>query len=200
MTLLEIIVGKEIELNEEPAHQSSLDRLGLMPDEELAEVAKTNETALSMLYRRHVDRISRYVARRITTECEAEDVTSQVFLAMVKGLPNYQTRDVPFIAWLYRLATNAIISWTRRQKFRKWIGFSTEPAARAIPPQDDAEELHFALQQVEEPFQRTLVLHYIEQLPVSTVAQVLGVAEGTVKTRLMRGRCMLRDILESRRD
>ncbi len=55
-----------------------------------------------------------------------------------------------------------------------------------------------ALLQVPEPFQRVLVLHYIEQLPVTTVAQILGVPEGTIKSRLTRGRCILKQVLDSR--
>jgi RNA polymerase sigma-70 factor (ECF subfamily) len=169
-----------------------------MLDEELAELAKTDELALANLYRRHIDRIARYVARRITPQHEAEDVTAQIFLSMVRGLPTWKPSNAPFIAWLFRLATNAIISWNRRQRLRRWIGLSIEPTACQAAPQDDAEELHFALQQIPETYQRTLVLHYIEQLPVTTVAQVLGVAEGTVKSRLTRGRSMLKRIIESR--
>lgn len=192
--------GKEVELNKKPTIPNALNRLARKSDEELAELAKSDELAFSALYRRHVDRIARYVARRIATGHEVEDVTAQVFLAMVKGLPGWKPGDVPFIAWLYRLATNAIISWTRRQRLRRWIGLSSEPTAIPSPPQDDAEELHFALRQIPEPFQRTLILHYLEQLPVNTVAQILGVAEGTVKSRLTRGRSMLKRIIESRRD
>lgn len=109
---------------------------------------------------------------------EAEDEKAQVFLAMVKGLPGWIPSDVPFIAWFYRLATNAIISLTRRQRLRRWIGLSLEPTAIPSPPQDDAEELHPALRQILEPFQRTLILHYLEQLPVNTMAQILGNAGG----------------------
>lgn len=190
---------------EEPELDVKLDghedweRFSTMPDEELAERAKSDKQALANLYRRHVDRISRYVSRRISSQHEAEDVTAQVFLAMVRGLSSWSPSDVPFIAWLFRLATNAIVSWTRRQKFRRWIGLSSEPTV-CHRPRDDAEELHVALQSVPEPFQRTLVLHYIEQLSVITVAQVLGIAEGTVKSRLTRGRALLKQILESRQN
>lgn len=204
MKLIPITDPVEADLNhkpfnaEDPAIHAKLDPYLAMRDEELAVLAKSQELALSSLYRRHVDRIARYVSRQIPSRQDAEDVTAQVFLQMVRGLPRWMPSDVPFTAWLFRLATNAIISWIRRQRFRKWIGLSYEPMAIPDPPKDDVEELAFALQQVPEPYQRTLVLHYIEQLSVITVAQVLGVAEGTVKSRLTRGRTILKEILETR--
>ncbi len=179
-------------------HAIELDRLGALSDEELAELAKVDEAALSSLYRRYVDRIARYVGRRIMSRHEAEDVTAQVFLTMVRGLPKWKRSEAPFVAWIFRLATNAVISWTRKQKFRKWIGLEAEPTAAGGVSSDEVEELQMALLQVPEPFQRVLVLHYIEQLPVTTVAQILGVPEGTIKSRLTRGRCMLKQVLDSR--
>lgn len=173
------------------------DPLQELSDELLAEMARSSEQALSILYRRHVDRMARYVARHIRSRHDSEDVTSQVFLAMVRGLPKWKRNQVPFIAWLYRLATNAIYSWMRRQRFRKWIGLSNDPST-AIEPLDEIEEVVFALQQIPEPYQQTLTLYYLEQLSITTVAQVLGIAEGTVKSRLTRGRSLLKELLESR--
>jgi RNA polymerase sigma-70 factor, ECF subfamily len=188
----------DVETNVEPARSAESDPFGGLLDEELAVLAKTNALALASLYRRHVSRIAQYVARRVSPGHEAEDITAQVFLAMVRGLPKWSPTRAPFIAWLYRLAINAIISWTRRQRFRRWVGLGSDPTAREGKPMDDAEELHVALRQTPEPYQRTLILHYIEQLPVTTVAQVLGIAEGTVKSRLTRGRTLLKQILESK--
>lgn len=178
--------------------KTDIDRFALLSDEELAELAQLDEAALSSLYRRYVDRISRYVGRRIMSRHEAEDVTAQVFLSMVRGLRKWKRNEAPFIAWIYRLATNAVVSWSRRQKLRSWIGLGTEPAVDVGDASEEVEELQAALLKVPEPFQRALVLHYIEQLPVSTVTQTLGVAEGTVKSRLNRGRSMLKQILDSR--
>lgn len=178
--------------------RTEMDRFAALSDEELAELAQLDEAALSSLYRRYVDRIARYVGRRIMSRHEAEDVTAQVFLTMVRGLRKWKRNEAPFVAWIYRLATNAVISWSRRQKLRRWIGLESEPAAAVRDSAEDAEELQAALLNVPEPFQRVLVLHYIEQLPVSTVALTLGVAEGTIKSRLTRGRSMLKQILNSR--
>lgn len=178
--------------------RTDIDRFAALSDEELAELAQLDEAALSCLYRRYVDRIARYVGRRIMSRHEVEDVTAQVFLTMVRGLRKWKRNEAPFVAWIYRLATNAVISWSRRQKLRRWIGLESEPAAAVTDSAEDAEELQAALLNVPEPFQRVLVLHYIEQLSVSTVALTLGVAEGTIKSRLTRGRSMLKQILNSR--
>lgn len=188
----------EVVPNIEPANTTMCDPFSGLSDEELAGYAKTDGSAMANLYRRHFVRISRFVARRVSPGHEAEDVTAQVFLSMVRGLPKWSPTQSPFIAWLYRLAINAIISWSRRQRLRRWFGLSVDPLDRNSKPMDDAEELHVALRLTPEPYQRTLTLHYIEQLPVATVAQILGVAEGTVKSRLARGRTQLKRILESK--
>jgi RNA polymerase sigma-70 factor (ECF subfamily) len=199
MKLMRAGVNEEIvEISHFKSVERTVDPLFASSDETLAEMAKSNEQALTVLYRRHIDRIARYVAHHIRSKHDAEDVTSQVFMAMVRGLPKWKDKQVPFVAWLYRLATNAIYSWMRRQRFRKWIGLGSDPTTNAIVPQDDIEEVRFALQQLPEPFQQTLALHYLEQLSVTTVAQVLGIAEGTVKSRLTRGRALLKELLEKR--
>jgi RNA polymerase sigma-70 factor (ECF subfamily) len=192
--LMLITKSRKTELHEE----NVCDRFSTLTDDELAERAKSDESALAALYRRHVQRIARYISRRIRQQQEAEDVTSQVFMSMVRGLPKWQSGNAPFLAWLFRLATNAIISWSRRQKIRRWIGLSSEPTSNPVLPMDDVEELNLAMQQLREPYLSTIVLHYIEQLPVTMVAKVMGVSEGTVKSRLARGRTILKHIIESK--
>jgi RNA polymerase sigma-70 factor (ECF subfamily) len=167
-------------------------------DEDLAARAATDAEALATLYRRHFERIARYVGRRVMTTHEAEDVTAQAFLAMVRGLPKWRRTGVPVLAWLYRLATNSIVTWSRRRRLRKFFGLVTEPLDERTAPRDDAEELRHALTQIPEPFQTALTLHYLEELPVETVAAVMNAAAGTIKSRLARGRELLRQRLEPR--
>ncbi len=196
MKLLPIMETEKTNLHPETV----CDRFSSVPDDDLAELAKSDREALAALYRRHFERIARYVVRRIRHAEEAEDVTSQVFMSMVRGLPKWKSGGAPFTAWLFRLATNAIISWNRRQKIRRWIGLSIDPVSSILREMDDVEELMMAMQQLREPYLSTVMLHHIEQLPVTFVAKVMGVSEGTVKSRLARGRSLLKQIIESKQN
>ena len=161
----------------------------------LIERAKSDPQALGQLYRRHQPRISAYVARRVGDSHEAEDVVAEVFLAMVRHLPRYRSRDVPLKAWLYRVATNEINRRMRKRRVRIFLGIEKAPADAGAGSSDEAEEVRLVLSRLPARFQSVLSLHYLEQLSVDEVAEVLGCAVGTVKSRLARGRDMLRDRL-----
>ncbi|MBA3314004.1 MAG: RNA polymerase sigma factor [Planctomycetota bacterium] len=170
---------------------------------ELIEQAKSDPKALGLLYRRHQPRISAYVARRVGNSHEAEDIVAEVFLAMVRHLPRYRFSNAPLKAWLYRVATNEINRRLRKRRCRILLGIekaadgasaSSDEAESASS--DEAEEVRLALSRLPTRFQSVLTLHYLEQLSVEEVALVLGCAEGTVKSRMSRGREMMRDQVE----
>lgn len=164
-------------------------------ESELIEEAKANAEALALLYRRYQPRISAYVARRIGDAHEAEDIVADVFLAMVRHLPQYRQTDIPFTAWLYRIAINEINRRMRRRRIRMALGLEKVSATDRGALSDEAEEVRLVLSRLPLRFQSVLSLHYLEQMSVEEVAEVLGCASGTVKSRLARGRDMLRDRL-----
>src|SRR4029079_15275735 len=92
----------------------------LPTEAELVEAAKHDTDALSALYRLHHAAVSRHIVRRVGKLGTAEDLTADVFLAMVRYLPNYRVGETPFRAWLYRLATNRVNKWARWQRRRAW--------------------------------------------------------------------------------
>ena len=71
------------------------------------------ESAIEALYRTHYDTIFRYILLRLGSRPTAEDVTSQVFLGMVRGLGRYSDEGKPFVAWLYGIAQKQIAFFLR---------------------------------------------------------------------------------------
>jgi RNA polymerase sigma-70 factor (ECF subfamily) len=162
----------------------------------LIESAKRDPQALAQLYRQHYEAISRHVFRRVGRISVAEDLVADVFLAMVRYLPRYRVGTTPFRAWLYRLATNRVNRWARWERRRACRKLHDVPsAAEAGDRAQKADHVRSALLALPLSFQSVLSLHYLDEMSVREIAQVVGCAEGTVKSRLSRGRDLLRAIL-----
>lgn len=166
-------------------------------DLSLVERAKSDRAAMSMLYRSHYPRIAGYVRRRVGPGHDADDIIANVFLAMVKKLHKFKPARQSFAAWLYQIAINEIRQWARWRKIRRVFGFEQEPAGPQIKPVDDAEVVRTALWRLPRPHQDVVTLYYLQELSVTEVAEVLGIAPGTVKSRLNRGREMLKSLVSS---
>lgn len=165
----------------------------------LIEAAKREPEALAQLYRRYHPLIARHVLRRVGQPAVAEDIVADVFLAMVRYLPRYRMGRTPFRAWLYRIATNRINRWARWQRRRAWQQLKHDVPGKADDANDrhhEAAHVRAALLTLPVHFQSVLALHYLEELSVATIAEVLDCAEGTVKSRLARGRELLRKTLQ----
>ncbi|MGD8452908.1 MAG: RNA polymerase sigma factor [Phycisphaerae bacterium] len=172
-------------------------------DEErlLIEQAKRDRQAFARLYRRHYAAIAGYLYRRTGDVHATEDLTADVFLSVLRSLPRYRHRDVPFRSFLYRVATNAANRWARRQR-RRHQPLEEQAAPAGHTPADRAEAPELARQillGLPPRYQAVLALHYLEGLAVEEVAAVLGCRAGTVKSRLFRARGLLRARLEKRR-
>ena len=80
-----------------------------LPDERsLVERAKTDPGAFGELYDRYFHQMYRFVFSRMRDQTAAEDVTSEVFIKALKGIPRYQDTGRPFVAWLYQIAVNTV--------------------------------------------------------------------------------------------
>jgi RNA polymerase sigma-70 factor (ECF subfamily) len=155
-----------------------------------------------------VDRYQRLVAsvawRYGTGQLEIEDVVSEVFVKAFQNLHRFRPEHA-FSTWLYRLAVNHVIDHTRR---RRKDQLRAEMPTHLVDPTPDAAEgaesseranlVRSALQELKPHYRDVLFLVYVEGLKVDEVAGVLGLPQGTVKTRLMRGRDAMRRLLVSR--
>jgi RNA polymerase sigma-70 factor, ECF subfamily len=174
-----------------------------IPDERrLIEQARRDPAALSELYRIHFPAIHAYVVRRVGDKNDADDLTAEVFLTMVRSMWRFRWQGAPFRAWLYRIATNQVNRWASQK--RRHVTRQLEEALNkptAMNSEDllcDRELLHLALISLPSQFQAALSLYYLEEMSVREVGVVLGCSSGTVKSRLSRGREMLRRYFECR--
>ena len=169
---------------------TALSKLASDFDERLAvERAKSGDRdALGDLYSFYFPRVYRYVAGRVWSTEDAEDVTEEIFLRVVANLERYQWRGLPFGAWIFRIARNEVVSHARRQR-RRGV---PAPLSDAIP---DARQDHVAayeqgvtLELVREASARlpaaqrdVIAMRFGAGLSVAETARTLGKTENNVK-------------------
>jgi len=171
-------------------------------ERDLVERAKTDRRAFAELYRCHQRAIGGYIYRRIGDSHATEDLVADVFTIALQALPRYRQRGLPVRAWLYRIATNRVNRWVRRERYRRFkrLEMDCEDVGGASVDAGLAREhTRAALLDLAPKFQAVLALHYLEGLPIREVATAIGCRVGTVKSRLARGRDALRQRLQPRR-
>jgi len=120
---------------------------------------------------------------------EAEDLVQEAFVRASASGRRFLRVDNPE-AWLRRTAVNLY-----RNRWRKLRNFSRIrhhlETANDLPGLDEHLEVVDAMRRLSEAHREVLAMHYLADLPVAEIAATLGVPEGTVKSRLMRGRTAL---------
>src|SRR5437762_4113033 len=167
--------------------------------------SKGEAAAFGLLYDRHVDAIYRYVYYRVRDDAEAEDLTSDVFMRALKAMPRYEPRQA-FLAWLYRIARNAVIDKLRRGKRQVSFEDALEhPMPEHIIEPDTAlvarlegEALRIAMAKLTPLQQEVLVLRFIEGYSTSEISRIVGKREGTVRGIQFRAIGALRQMIPSR--
>jgi len=171
-------------------------------DQMLVSAAQQDTEAARRLFDKYYSEILGYIYHCTFDGTVAEDLTSNVFLAVFRHLGRFRWRQVPFRAWLYRVATNEVRMYWRRQKRIKTISLQPDDEYAAEPSAENslevAEEyrlLHKALLELRLKYRTVIILRYFESKTIAEICQITATKEGTVKAQLHRGRARLQDIL-----
>ncbi|GGS70356.1 RNA polymerase sigma factor [Nonomuraea spiralis] len=167
-----------------------------MTDELLVVRAQLGERAAiaELVHRWHTP--VRTYARRMLDAERADDVTQEIWVAVVRGLPRLRTPG-RFAPWLFTIARRAVTDRLRGEYARAESAGGPEPVTDdPVEAVVDRAGLISALSALPLPEREILVLHYLEDLPVEECAQICGIPAGTVKSRLSRARRLLRDHLK----
>ena len=167
--------------------------------------SKGESAAFGLLYDRHVTAVYRYVYYRVRDDAEAEDLTSDVFMRALRAMPRYEPRQA-FLAWLYRIARNAIIDRARRGKRQVPYEDALEhPSADQIvvpdeqlAAQSDNATLRGALAKLTPLQQEVIVLRFLEGYTTEEIARIVGKREGTIRGIQFRAMGALRLLIPSR--
>jgi RNA polymerase sigma factor (sigma-70 family) len=143
------------------------------------------------------------VAYRLTgNDADAQDLVQEVLLRVRRGLATYRPGSLE--AWLSRITTNAFLDETRRRKRRPSEPLPEDPdrvlaggedAATALAAATLSDEVQGALKALPDEYRAAVVLCDVVGLPYGEIADQLGVPVGTVRSRIHRGRALLRSAL-----
>jgi RNA polymerase sigma-70 factor (ECF subfamily) len=167
-------------------------------------ILRGDEDGFAVLVARYQSLVASVAWRYGIRGADVEDLVSEVFVKVFRQLHRYREEHA-FSTWLYRLAANHVIDHGRRVR-REGVRVempsqpadSAQDAQRGIEARERIELLRAALDDVSEPYRAVLFLVYVEGMKLDEAARTLGLRQGTIKTRLMRGRAALRKILVRR--
>lgn len=168
----------------------------------LRRAQKSDRGALAELYDCYFEPIYRFVYARVGNHPDTEDITGQVFLRMLDGLPRYRLQGVPFSTWLYRVARNLLIDRHRRARpataeLHSHVadpGPRTDPAI-ALQKSEDRSRLFRALEQLTDDQRQVIVLRFIDNLEVQRVAQIMKRRPGAIHSTQHRALATLNRLL-----
>jgi RNA polymerase sigma-70 factor (ECF subfamily) len=172
-------------------------------DQMLVFAARQDTEAAGRLYDRYYSEILGYIYHCTYDSTIADDLTSNVFLAVFRHLGRYQWKQLSFRAWLFRVATNEVrMHWRRKKRF-KIVSLqidneehSPEPSAGdRIVAAEEYSLLHKALMELQIKYRTVIILRYFEGKAITEICEITGKKEGTVKAQLHRGLARLKDIL-----
>jgi RNA polymerase sigma factor (sigma-70 family) len=167
-------------------------------DEEMRLIRKVqrlgDRVAADALIRKHYDEIYRYIYKQTSDKHTAMDLTQNVFISMLRAIPNYDNRQASFRTWLYRIATNKTIDYFRSRTTERKHILNIED----IDIPDETELIHqieikALLSQVQDyvntlevNLQQIFRLKFFGEYTFTQIAALMSMPESTVKSKYYR--------------
>jgi len=175
-------------------------------DEVLITLFQTGERdVFRLLVERYQERVRNIIYSIFHEQAIIDDLAQEVFLKAYQALPRFRFES-SFYTWLYRITVNKSRDELRKRKVRRYFTLQPldESAEKEIAGKsesqglkEDAQELITeGLKKIPDKFRLPIVLKDIEGMTYEEIAEVMQCEIGTVKSRLSRGRAMLRSALK----
>jgi RNA polymerase sigma-70 factor (ECF subfamily) len=174
------------------------------PDEVLIQrIASGDRLAMQVLFARHHVRIYRFVLRQVRNETVAEDMISEVFLEVWRQAGKFEGRSA-VSTWLLAIARFKALSEIRRRR-EEWLDEEVAEAIEdqadnpevAVQKKDKSEALRKCLTALSPEHREVIDLVYYHEKSVEEVAEIVGIPENTVKTRMFYARKKLGELLKA---
>ena len=168
-----------------------------------------DEAAWEDLVRQHTRQVYGLCYRFTGSGAEAQDLTQEVFLRVFRTLKTFRSAEGSFGTWLARVARNLLIDHYRRTRQERVTdpieeqlavleekgATASERPDRAVAGREASEILQAALQKLSPDLREAVILRDLQETEYREIAEVLRIPEGTVKSRINRGRAELARLL-----
>lgn len=187
------------------------DAPGSLDERQLVEQARRDPEAFSLLYRAYVARVHGFAYRRTGSYEAAEEVTASTFERAWRGLATFAWQGGGFEPWLFRIASNEVVSHYRRRSrldtdrmqrvLREMADdLRDDPALVAVLEADEQEARMFgvraALVTLSERYQEVINLRYLAGVPAEQAAVAMGCSKATLAVTLHRALRALRRAMD----
>ena len=160
-----------------------------------------DRNAIQVIYDRFNLGIYRYLYYQVGDIQTAEDLTSEVFVRMIRSLPGFYPGKAPFHAWLYQIAHNLAIDHFRKAAHRNHIELQENDMAlqedidMTVDRHLTQERLQKALAELKDDQREVILLRFVNGLSITEVARILEKSENAIKGLQRRALLTLREIL-----
>jgi RNA polymerase sigma-70 factor, ECF subfamily len=150
---------------------------------------------IHFLYARFAADVQRYIGSIVHDYHEAEDITQNVFAKLTTRIRKYEERDVPFAAWIMRVARNAALDHMRAKRAIPTEDVRVADSGQGQVSVDRSQALHEALEVLPEDQREVLILRHIVGLSPVEIATALDRTESSIHGLHHRGRRTLQESL-----
>jgi RNA polymerase sigma-70 factor, ECF subfamily len=161
----------------------------------IAQAQEGDQGALHLLYVRYYPDVLRFVRSLVRDHHEAEDITQNVFVKLKFVIGKYEPRDVPFAAWILRVARNAALDHLRSRRAVPVEEVRVRDQEHRRISHERSNDLRQALERLPGTQREVVMLRHIAGLSPVEIASALGKTENSIHGLLHRGRVSLQSTL-----
>ncbi len=158
----------------------------------IVEAAKSDPSKFGVLYEKYYRQVYVFVFRRIGDEDESGDIAANTFLKAMLALSKYTYRGVPFSAWLFRIASNEINLFFRKNNRERIVSLDKSDLSKIMVEggENDSEENQKLLLRVLSTLtteeMQLIELRFFEKRPFNEIGEIIGITENNAKVRTYR--------------
>lgn len=154
------------------------------------------ENSFEDVYDRHCQYVFRTAYRLVKNRADAKDITQEVFLRFIQSSKEIKNHD-GINSWLHRVAVNCAIDLIKKRKMKSFNTVEFDTTSRSSPEEDYLQkEMHYfllvELDGLPDKQKRALILRFFEGLPISKIANFLGLTNGSTRVTITRALLKLR--------
>ena len=167
------------------------DAAGAVGDAIVDQARSGDADAFATLYDVYAPRVYRFLIVRVREPADAEDLLQQVFIKTIQALPRYESRGLPFAAWLFKIAQNVVVDFHRSHRETETLDAALRAGSGSDPELEaqlgaDQEHVRMALDRLTAPQREVLIYRFFAGLDTAEIGRAMGKREGTVRALQFR--------------